>query len=97
MDRPTKPSGRHAVRLRWDEIITRLSYRFIFLAIRDGRRNLPVFVTRFDSLRTGKIDAIGTTTQSEPKAWVIVSEALGVTSFVISAFRQLFALEGTLA
>ncbi len=34
MDRPTKPSGRHAVRLRWDEIITRLSYRFIFLAIR---------------------------------------------------------------
>jgi len=35
MDRPTKPSGRHAVRLRWDEIITRLSYRFNFLAIRD--------------------------------------------------------------
>src|ERR1700730_1497277 len=34
MDRPTKPSGRHAVRLRWDEIITRLSYRFNFLAIR---------------------------------------------------------------
>ena len=30
MDRPTKPSGRHAVRLRWDEIITRLSYRFNF-------------------------------------------------------------------
>src|SRR5258706_11318149 len=25
----------HAVRLRWDEIITRLSYRFNFLAIRD--------------------------------------------------------------
>jgi CHAT domain-containing protein len=37
MDRPTKPSGRHAVRLRWDEIITRLSYRFIFLAIRGTR------------------------------------------------------------
>src|SRR6202795_1316993 len=37
MDRPTKPSGRHAVRLRWDEIITRLSYRFIFLAIRPDR------------------------------------------------------------
>src|SRR5712672_1977041 len=35
MDRPTKPSGRHAVRLRWDEIITRLSYRFNFLAIRE--------------------------------------------------------------
>jgi hypothetical protein len=35
MDRLTKPSGRHAVRLRWDEIITRLSYRFNFLAIRD--------------------------------------------------------------
>ena len=35
MDRPTKPSGRHAVRLRWDEIITRLSYRFNFLAIGD--------------------------------------------------------------
>src|SRR5258708_769141 len=35
MDRPTKPSGRHAVRLRWDEIITRLSFRFNFLAIRD--------------------------------------------------------------
>src|ERR1700730_543598 len=34
MVRPTKPSGRHAVRLRWDEIITRLSYRFNFLAIR---------------------------------------------------------------
>src|ERR1700676_5461406 len=34
MDRPTKPSGRHAVRLRWDEIITRLSFRFNFLAIR---------------------------------------------------------------
>src|ERR1700674_1408154 len=34
MDRPTKPSGRHAVRLCWDEIITRLSYRFNFLAIR---------------------------------------------------------------
>jgi hypothetical protein len=34
MDRPTKPSGRHAVRLRRDEIITRLSYRFNFLAIR---------------------------------------------------------------
>src|SRR5258706_7545348 len=34
MDRPTKPSGRHAVRLRWDEIITRLAYRFNFLAIR---------------------------------------------------------------
>jgi hypothetical protein len=30
MDRPTKSIGRHAVRLRWDEIITRLSYRFIF-------------------------------------------------------------------
>src|SRR6267378_3642298 len=36
MDRPTKPSGRHAVRLRWDEIITRISFRFNFLAIRDG-------------------------------------------------------------
>jgi hypothetical protein len=36
MDRPTKPSGRHAVRLRWDEIITRLSYRFNFLAILVG-------------------------------------------------------------
>jgi hypothetical protein len=35
MDRPTKPSGRHAVRLRWDEIITRLSFRFNFLAIRE--------------------------------------------------------------
>src|SRR5258708_18145487 len=35
MDRPTKPIGRHALRLRWDEIITRLSYRFNFLAIRD--------------------------------------------------------------
>ncbi len=34
MDRPTKPSGRHAVRLRRDEIIARLSYRFNFLAIR---------------------------------------------------------------
>ena len=38
MDRPTKPSGRHAVRLRWDEIITRLSFRFNFLAIRDCGR-----------------------------------------------------------
>src|SRR6266481_8969139 len=38
MDRPTNPSGRHAVRLRWDEIITRLSYRFNFLAIRDHMR-----------------------------------------------------------
>src|SRR6266849_2075771 len=38
MDRPTKPSGRHAVRLRWDEIITRLSYRFNFLA--NGRGTL---------------------------------------------------------
>src|SRR5712664_3058934 len=43
MDRPTKPSGRHAVRLRWDEIITRLSYRFNFLAIRDLRgQRLPL-------------------------------------------------------
>jgi hypothetical protein len=38
MDRPTKPSGRHAVRLRWDEIITRLSFRFNFLAIREAEQ-----------------------------------------------------------
>jgi hypothetical protein len=41
MDRPTKPSGRHAVRLRWDEIITRLSFRFNFLAIRDAIQKPP--------------------------------------------------------
>ncbi len=29
------------MRLRWDEIITRLSYRFIFLAIRDVNLLLP--------------------------------------------------------
>src|SRR6266481_2367409 len=40
MDRPTKPSGRHAVRLRWDEIITRLSFRFNFLAIRHRDRSV---------------------------------------------------------
>ena len=52
MDRPTKPSGRHAVRLRWDEIITRLSFRFNFLAIR------PYYqVSKFElsiSLKTAK-------------------------------------------
>src|SRR5260370_12476336 len=42
MDRPTKPSGRHAVRLRWDEIITRLSYRFNFLAIRVRAEDLAL-------------------------------------------------------
>jgi len=30
MDRPKKPSGRHAVRLRRDEIITRISLDLIF-------------------------------------------------------------------
>src|SRR5260221_3348411 len=54
MDRPTKPSGRHAVRLRWDEIITRLSFRFNFLATRDQEANgffktVPWFIRVFRS------------------------------------------------
>src|SRR5712664_828244 len=36
MDRPTKPSGRHAVRLRWDRDNYPTFYRFNFLAIRES-------------------------------------------------------------
>src|SRR5712664_2286982 len=68
MDRPTKPSGRHAVRLRWDEIITRLSYRFNFLAIRgEGKPNKGFsYTTAFEfpgaaiQIARGHVDAKGT-------------------------------------
>src|ERR1700730_2390460 len=62
MGRPTKPSGRHAVRLRWDEIITRLSYRFNFLAIRG--------VSTFPVNGTNEINAFRIIVDSDGKEWI---------------------------
>jgi hypothetical protein len=71
MDRPTKPSGRHAVRLRWDEIITRLSYRFIFLAIR--RRQQVCFrmmQRRSGPQRCGSQECAGLSAEPQSGPWI---------------------------
>src|SRR5450830_1245279 len=57
LNRPKKPSGRHAARLRRDGITARLSCSFNFLATRDSGRNCQVREhLSLPEIKSGRID-----------------------------------------